>query len=288
MPRISGLLLLALLFFATPTRAGDLERLFPPPEALAPLVADGMAEHFIPDTLWEKINGEAEFYRRYHLVSAAYQRYSLPGNPDETLEVGVFLLSSPLDAFGLFAFFTPDGATSRPYGNGAADEGRQGFLRHGPYFVTVDGFGENLLSFRLVPEALRIVADRIGPAPPELPVIETVRGFPGADAIRYLPDHLMGRKVFPPGVRFFVAPKKTFFVATAPSAGEKIVAEYAAILENPQAAHSGGATFLTGVDPSLGSVMIAVQDDRLAGVKSPGPSDVDRDTLLRLLRTVHP
>jgi hypothetical protein len=280
-PRAPGYLLPALLLFAVPVRAEDLERFFPPPEALAPLVAEGAAEHFTPDTLWEKINGEAELFRRFHLVRAAYRRYSLPDIPDETLEVGVYLLPSALDAFGLFAFFSPDAATSLPYGNGAVAEGHQGFLRHGAVFVTVDGFGEIL---RLVPEVLRVVAGMIGPAPPEVPVLQAVREIPGTGAIRYLPDHVMGRKVFPPGLEFSVSPGKTFFVATVPSAGEKIVEDYATTLDNPLTVRSGGATFLAGGDPSLGAVMIAVQGDRLAGVKSSVGSDKERDTLRRLLR----
>jgi hypothetical protein len=280
-PRTPGHLLLALLLFAVPAHAEELERFFPPPEGLAPLVAEGDAEHFTPDTLWEKINGEAELYRRFHLVRAAYRRYSLPGNPDETLEVGVYLLSSALDAFGLFSFFSPDGAASWPYGNGAVAEGHQGFLRHGAIFVTVDGFGEVLL---LVPEALRVIAGRIGPAPPEIPVLQAVREIPGAGAIRYLPDHVMARKVFPPGLEFSVSPAKTFFVATVPSEGEKIVEEYATILVTPLTTHSRGITFLAGRDPSRGAVTIAVQGDRLAGVKSSVESDRELDTLRRLLR----
>jgi len=284
-PRTPGHLLLALLLFAVPAHAEDLERFFPPPEGLAPLVAESAAEHFTPDTLWEKINGEAEFFRRFHLVRAAYRRYSLPGNPDETLEVGVYLLSSALDAFGLFSFFSPEGAASWPYGNGAVAEGHQGFLRHGVIFVTVDGFGEVLL---LVPEALRIIAGRIGPAPPEIPVLQAVREIPGAGAIRYLPDHVMGRKVFPPGLEFSVSPEKTFFVATVPSEGEKILEEYASTLGNPLTLRSGKITFLAGDDPALGAVTIAVQGDRLAGMKARGETDGERDTLRRLLRITPP
>jgi len=101
-----------------------------------------------PDTLWEKINGETELYRRFHLVRAAYRRYSLPGKPDETLEVGVYLLSPALDAFGLFSFFSPDGAASWPYGKGPSPKGIKGFSGTGPSSSPWTASAKSCSSFR--------------------------------------------------------------------------------------------------------------------------------------------
>jgi hypothetical protein len=272
-----------LLFPAGAAFAADLDHVFPPSEALAPLVREGKIEHFTPDTLWEKINGEAELFRRFGLRSAAYARYSRPADPDETLEIGVYLLPSPLQAFGLFASFIPNEAATLPHGNGAVAEEYQGFLRHGPYFVAVDAFGEEGLRAGIIPEALRLVAERLGPTPAELPVLDWLRGQLAAKDIFYRPDHLLGRKIFPPGMEFLDGRGTAYFVATEPVDGDSLMRTYGKLLENPKMLSEPGATFLFGQDPSLGNITVASSQGRLAGVRASGETAAQRKTLLSLL-----
>jgi len=274
----------ALLFLQAGTAfAVDQEDSFPPVEKLAPLVRAGAVEHYTSDTLWEKINGEAEFFRRFGLLSAAYVHYNRPGDPDETLEIGVYLLPSSLQAFGLFAAFSPEEAAPLPHGNGAVAEDYQGLLRHGPHFVTVNAFGEEEFRARIIPEALRLVAESLGTAPAELPVLDRLRGQLAAADIRYLPDHLLGRKAFPPGLEFLVGGGTACFLATEPVDGDSLLKAYGTSLKNPKTDTESGAIFLSGRDPSLGNITVASSRARIAGVRDSGETAAQRKLILTLL-----
>jgi hypothetical protein len=282
MPR---LLFAAVLLFLLP-RAVDgkeMEGIFPEGEDLAPLVREGPVEIYGPDSLWEKINGEAELFRRFGVERAAFARYSRPGDPDESIEIGIFLLSGDLQAFGLFSFFSPPDSPTEPLGNGGSVSDYQGFLWQGPRFVMVNAFGPAGTTSSTVRKSLEAVGRRLGP-PGEVPApLAALEKILKGGALRYRPDHLLGRKIMPPGLEGKDGGGTLFFLATVPVEGTPLLSSYGDVMTDTESQTGGGIRFLWGRDPSLGPVTIAVQGDRLAGARAAPLEEDQRRLILQLL-----
>jgi hypothetical protein len=282
MPRILFISAL-LLFLPQAVEGSEMEAIFPQGEDLAPLVREGPVEAYGPDSLWEKINGEAELFLRFHVQEAAFARYSRPGDPDESLEIGIFLLSGDLPAFGLFSFFSPPDSPAEPLGNGGSVSEYQGFLWQGPRFVMVNAFGPAGTTSSTVRRALEAVGRRLGPpveAPAPLAAVEKILK---GGAFRYHPDHLLGRKVMPPGLEGRDGKGTLFFLATVPVQSAPLLSSYGDVMTDTRSETSGSTRFLSGRDPALGPVTIAVRGDRLAGARAAPLEEDQRQLLLQLL-----
>jgi hypothetical protein len=279
-----------LLFFPRAVEGKGMEGIFPEGKDLAPLVREGPVEIYGPDSLWEKINGEAELFRRFDVQEAAFARYSRPGDPDESLEIGIFLLSGDLPAFGLFSFFSPPDNPVEPLGNGGSVSDYQGFLWQGPRFVMVNAFGPAGTTASTVRRSLVAVGRRLGPpgeAPAPLAAVEKILKGGG---IRYRPDHLLGRRVMPPGLEGRDGKGTLFFLATVPVQSAPLLSSYGDVMTDTRSETSGPTRFLWGRDPALGPVIIAVKGDRLAGVRAASLDEDQRQLLLQLLEVslLHP
>ena len=67
------------------------------------LKAFDQPESYGPDTLWEKINGQAEFYLPAGFKSLESQLYVVADNAEMYIEVNIFDMGSPLNAFSVFS-----------------------------------------------------------------------------------------------------------------------------------------------------------------------------------------
>jgi hypothetical protein len=90
----------------------------PDAAALAPLASAAPIERHTPDTLWERIDGEAELYKSHGLAASAHARYEDPKDPDRRVELSAFSFADPLGAFGVFAAFRPSRCDGLGPGNG--------------------------------------------------------------------------------------------------------------------------------------------------------------------------
>jgi hypothetical protein len=61
------------------------------------------AEHFTPDTLSDKINGKAELYISAGVTALTCQRFHLSGKPDTWVEIFVYAMGRPENAFTVFS-----------------------------------------------------------------------------------------------------------------------------------------------------------------------------------------
>jgi len=65
--------------------------------------AMGATEHYNPDTLYEKINGRAPAYLEFNFQELTARSFSIGGLPGQYIDVFVFWMDTPLNAFGIFS-----------------------------------------------------------------------------------------------------------------------------------------------------------------------------------------
>ncbi|HEX9933932.1 MAG TPA: DUF6599 family protein, partial [bacterium] len=83
--------------------ADNLDALFPQKELEPGWMPQGQPVHYMPDNLYEYIDGEAELYLSYGFKELAALVY-YAGSPEDTfVTVDVYDMDKPLDAFGLYS-----------------------------------------------------------------------------------------------------------------------------------------------------------------------------------------
>ena len=63
----------------------------------------GATEHYLPDTLFEKINGRAPAYLEFNFQELTSRSFTMDGAPDQFVDVFIFSMDTPLNAFGIFS-----------------------------------------------------------------------------------------------------------------------------------------------------------------------------------------
>ncbi len=265
----------AVLLAASPaSAAGDPATGLPGPDALAPLVRLGPVERQTPESLWERIDGEAELYRTYGLAASAHARYEDPADPERRIELSVFALADPLGAFGLFAAFrAPECAPVRPLGNGGCLGDLQGFFWHGERFVLADAAGPDVTRGADLRRALESAAALLGPPPPRPGPLRAFARVVETRTIRYQPVHLLGREGLPAGLEGR-ADGKSVFVATGGELPPAALERYAAVLEGLVREQRGGSLIVDGRDPALGPTTLVQEGRRLAGARAARSNEI--------------
>ena len=259
MRRLAAALAASLLLAAAPVAAVPIDpgAGIPAPTALSPLVLAGAVERHTPEDLWERINGEAELYKSYAFVSSAHVRYEDPDDPDRSVTLSVFMMDREIGAFGMFASFRPaDCLRVQPIGNGGCLGGEQGFFWHGAFFVLADAAGPDASRPADLRRALEAAAAALGPAPPRPDYLRVFARFVDTETIRYHPVHLLGRKVFPPGLEGR-SDGVTWFLTEGACNLEAIYATYADTLQGAVRSEPGGLRTLSGFDPELGPITLS-------------------------------
>jgi hypothetical protein len=135
---VSGLAVIVismLLVFAAVAGQSDI-----PSSAIAPppgLKASGPAEGFSPETLWEKINGGAEFYLSAGFVSLTSQLYEGIEDVDSMIEVNIYHMGGIQNAFSIFSLQRRDNAQPIDVTRFAYKTENTVYLVHGPYYVEI-------------------------------------------------------------------------------------------------------------------------------------------------------
>jgi hypothetical protein len=128
---IAGILLVSV---AVPGRAEEPSPVMTPPPGLR---ASGFPETFSPDTLWEKINGQAEFYLSAGFVSLTSQLYERVEDVDSIIEVNAYHMGGILNAFSVFSLQQRDNAQAIDVARFAYQTENAVYLVHGPYYLEI-------------------------------------------------------------------------------------------------------------------------------------------------------
>lgn len=134
---VSGLAVIIsmLLIFTAVAEQSDisLPAITPPPG----LKASGPPEVFSPETLWEKINGGAEFFLSAGFVSLTSQLYEGIEDVDSMIEVNIYHMGSILNAFSVFSLQQRDNAQPVDVTRFAYQTENTVYLVHGPFYVEI-------------------------------------------------------------------------------------------------------------------------------------------------------
>jgi hypothetical protein len=95
----------------------------------------GPTEIYIPDTLYEKINGRAPAYMEYNFQELTSRSYIMDSLPGEFLDVYLFRMDSPLNAFGIFSAERDDTGTQLAFVADGYESEMGYFLRQGDIYV---------------------------------------------------------------------------------------------------------------------------------------------------------
>ncbi len=94
-------------------------------------------ESYGPDTLWEKINGQAEFYLPAGFESLQSQMYRVIDNADLLIEVNIYNMGNPANAFSVYSLQKRDGAAPIAGVSFAYQTENAVYLAHGPFYVEI-------------------------------------------------------------------------------------------------------------------------------------------------------
>ena len=267
-----------------PSVLGDPAAGLPAAGALAPLIRGERVERHTPETLWERIDGEAELYNSYRYTASAHALYEDPATPDRRVDLSVFRFSDPLGAFGLFASFRPPECAVQPLGAAGCLGDYQGFFWSGELFVLADAAGPDASRPADLRRALEAAAALLGPAPSRPEPLRAFSRFVETRTIGYQPRHLLGREALPPGLEGKAG--GTFvFLSVGPEgapADSAAFEAYAGVLGSAAFSEHRGRRFLTGRDPALGPVTLLAGTRSLAGARAPA----DTPGLLDLLEAL--
>lgn len=95
----------------------------------------GPTEHYIPDTLYEKINGRAPAYLEYNFEELTSRSYTIDASPGEFLDIYLFRMDSPLNAFGIFSAERDDTGAPLEFVADGYESEMGYFLRHADIYV---------------------------------------------------------------------------------------------------------------------------------------------------------
>lgn len=99
------------------------------------LTAKGPPEHFTPKTLWEKINGGADFYVDAGMAGLDCQRCVLVDNSDGWLDLFIYDMGEPISAATVFK--RREGSTELQLTDLAYESGGSVFFVHDRFYVEI-------------------------------------------------------------------------------------------------------------------------------------------------------
>jgi len=94
-------------------------------------------ESYSPDTLWEKINGQAEFYLPAGFESLQSQLYTVAEHADAFIEVNIYNMGNPANAFSVFSLQQRENARSIDVTPMAYQTENAVYFVHGPYYIEI-------------------------------------------------------------------------------------------------------------------------------------------------------
>ena len=270
-PLLPALLLLLQVPFSTQA-AVDMEELLPPISCVAGWKIEGKPIFYDRETLSDRINGEAELYFPYGFNRMAVARYASEKKNGAGMDVEIYRMGSPLDAFGMYANYRQKEGRSLTVAAESNLSGSQLFLYQGRHFVHIQVTGSGSADPDVLAECGRTVASRLPGSrnrPPELSVFDRPEVVKGTE--RYLPQSLLGYDFLNRGIMIDVmveGKNLQIFRLLGTTAESASVAFDSYRSQLPQGKIEPGgmsATFLEGVDPLYGPVIILKKGECLAG-----------------------
>lgn len=270
-----AIIVAASLPLASTAQAGDVAALLPD---LQGWQKDGTAETFMPENLYEHINGAAENFLAYGFAKLAVQNYT--NEKGQEISAEIYFHGTPENTFGIYSSEKPlAGNYIRVGAQGYVEEGVLNFIR-GSFYVKLNGFDLGAAGA----DILKALATKIAQALPGgdgLPPL--LAAFPIAGKVahseRYLAGNFLGHEFLLPAFTTDYerqGRKFTLFIMKADNDGKAraLLQRYVALdKENPAAKISPGNLIVH--DPYNGLVRLFWQGAYILGATGQAPETTD-------------
>ncbi len=274
--------------------SSDLDRLLPPASMLEGWrVAEGPAA-YLPDTLYEYLDGGAARYVSYGLRRLVHVRYEneRESEPRADVTLDIFDMGAAPSAFGIYRGGLREADAPREWCTEGYLSGSVGAAWKGRFFVHVLADDEGPERVEMLERLLRRVCDGIA-GDPSLPAI--LDPLPEEGRVprseRYVPADLLGHAFLPGGVlaayeidgrraQLFVSDLRSAAAATEALAGlRNHHARRGEITGDAPSVGAGGFRF---AEPGRGSGLAVATGRHVAGIQGEPPREA-QDRLLRRL-----
>lgn len=138
---------------------GPFSEMFPGADAVEGVIRAGEVITYGKETLYDYLNGGAELYFDYDIVSIASREYELP--KDSGIEVSIYDMSDAGNAFGIYSIFAYAGADRADIGNDAIRTPATLDFWKGRYYCKLMAYGGAEGTEEIMDALARYIADRI-------------------------------------------------------------------------------------------------------------------------------
>ena len=187
---------LALLVLGSAAVAAAPADYLPTPANLPGWTPEGKTDTYTADTLWDLMDGGAEVYLEYGLVSAAREYYRSPVGGK--VEVDIYAMKDAGAAYGIYSFNARSGGNPVAVGDDAVRTDYFVLVRKGAHFFTVTASADPAAAMPGCLDLARAIAARV-PAVGERPaLLSRLPALPGPKAHRvYLRGSLGVLNLYP-------------------------------------------------------------------------------------------
>jgi hypothetical protein len=268
---------LCLVFAAAPAFAGDkiLETLLPTPACAEGWTLQEKVTLYDKETLFDRIDGEAELFFPYGFKRLDFARYSNRQDGRIVIEADVYEMGSLLDAFGIYATYRRKDGADIAIGAEGTISPAQLFFYQGRYFVRLQGVGvkdPGEGTFLSCARAISGKLPRVAGGPTELEAFT----FPAVEpkSERYIAKSLFGYDFFRRGfvadatlkdgqVQLFLVPEHS--TETARKAFDRYRSYLETSGKNVQVTEPAERVSLSAIDPLYGNVFVEQNGRFLVG-----------------------
>ena len=191
------------LFTAVPSGAVyvSLEKVLPSPACVLGWIMDEKVMLFNKDTLFDRIDGEAELYFPYGFEMLASARYASKQDPQIAVDADVYKMGSLLDAFGMYANYRRKDDAEIKVGADGTVSSSQLFFYQGRYLVRLQVTGTTNLDQNVFLACARAITQNLPPNTDRPKELEMVM-IPAViqKSVRYIAQSLLGYDFFRRGL----------------------------------------------------------------------------------------
>jgi len=155
-------------------------------------------ETFTRETLFEHIDGQADLFVQYGFERSVFAIYRNVNSSEDKIDVDIYDMGNPLQAFGVFSRFRQDESPAR-IGLDSYLGDRYALFYKGKYFVALQATDSNASSLKLLAQEVESrISDNSAP-PQEIGYFPKIGLKPGS--MEYFPNGLLGHQFLKRGFK---------------------------------------------------------------------------------------
>lgn len=129
---------------------------------------DGTIERYVPENMYDKINGRSELYMAYDVVGLAFTSFANESEKNALIDIYLYDMGSTLSAFGIFSVERSGAEKPVDLGREAYRSGSDLIFWKGRYYATLLGPGDSADDHELLLNVGRALAARLDDTPDQL------------------------------------------------------------------------------------------------------------------------